>query len=196
VLFAEGAVPEAAHVVLLGRVGLVASGGTGQETVIEIFGDGTFLLVPAVVLGLPYLASGVVMAESRIMTIRAEVFRNELDAEPRFARAVVDMLAGHWRLLIEQIKDLKLRSAVERLADWVLRQSDEGGNGTVPLSEPKNVLAKRLGMSAESLSRAFAALAEAGAVTVSGRTVTLRDRQRLMDVACHRQREDTAAGLG
>lgn len=183
VLFEEGAMPDAAHVVLSGRVGLVASGGTGQDTVIEIFRAGTFLLVPAVVLDLPYLASGIVMAESRIMAMRAEVFRAELDADPRFARAVVDMLAGHCRLLIEQIKDLKLRGATERLADWLLRAREEAGSDTVTLTETKRVLARRLGMSPESFSRAIAALGERGAIAVNGRTVRVLDGPALARAA-------------
>jgi CRP-like cAMP-binding protein len=183
VLFEEGAIPDATHVVLSGRVGLVASGGTDQETVIEIFGPGTFLLVPAVVLGLPYLASAVVMAEARVMAIRADAFRAELDSDCRFARAVVDMLARHWRLLIEQIKDLKLRGATERLADWILRASEGGATETVTLAETKRVLARRLGMSPESFSRAVAALAERGAIRLSGRVVRVLDPAALAQAA-------------
>lgn len=182
VLFEEGTVPDAAHVVLTGRAALVSAAKSGQETVIEIFGPGTFLLVPAVVLGLPYLASCRLMQESRVMTIRADVFRAELDGEPRFARAVVDMLAGHWRLLIEQIKDLKSLGATERLADWLLRESTQTGD-VVALTETKRVLARRLGMSPESFSRAIAALSDQGAIAATGRTVRVNDRSRLASVA-------------
>lgn len=183
ILFEEGMMPEATHVVLTGRVGLIASGGTAHETVIEIFGPGTFLLVPAVVLGLPYLASGVVMAESRIMTIPADAFGTQLDAEARFARWVVDMLARHWRLLIEQIEDLELRGATERLADWLLRAREEPGGGAVTLTERKRVLARRLGMSPESFPRAVAALKEAGAIRMSGRRVRVLDADALCRAA-------------
>ena len=88
VLFEEGAEPEFVHLVLSGRVGLVGSGGTTQEAVIEIFGSGSLLVVPVVILSLPYLVSGVVLAESRILLIRAELFRRALDAEPAHPRHV------------------------------------------------------------------------------------------------------------
>jgi len=189
VLFEEGAEAEAAHVVLTGRVALVATAGGPHETVIEVFGPGTLLLVPAVVLGLPYLASGVVMAESRIMTIRAAAFRAELDGELRFARAVVDMLAGHWRLLIEQIKALKLQSATQRLADWLLRQHRETGADVVTLPDTKRVIARRLGMSPESFSRAVSALGDAGAIRVSGRSVRVLDAGALARAAHGAQSE-------
>ncbi len=183
VLFEEGALPDATHVVLSGRAALVSSPRNGHETVIEMFGPGTFLLVPAVVLDQPYLASCRLMQESRIMTIRAEVFRAELDSEPRFARAVVDMLAGHWRLLISQIKELKMLGTTERLADWLLREGEQGEGEVIALADTKRVLARRLGMSPESFSRAVASLGDAGAIEISGRTVRVLDRARLAALA-------------
>lgn len=171
VLFEEGAEPTTAHLVLTGRVGLVASGGTGHEAVIEIFGAGSLLVVPAVILSLPYLVSGVVLVESRIMMIPAASFRRALDDEPALARAVVDMQARHWRLLIEQIKDLKLRDAPQRLAQWLLRETEEQDGLLVQLGEPKRIIARRLGMSPESFSRAIAALELAGAIRAAGRAI-------------------------
>lgn len=179
VLFEEGAEPEFVHLVLSGRVGLVASGRTAQEAVIEIFGAGSLLVVPAVILSLPYLVSGVVLAESRILLIRADLFRQVLDDEPTLARAVVDMQAQHWRLLIEQIKDLKLRDAPQRLAQWLLRELEGQVGHLIQISEPKRVVARRLGMSPESFSRAIAALEEGGAIRVDRRSITVVRRSAL-----------------
>lgn len=179
VLFEEGAEPEFVHLVLSGQVGLAASGGTGQEAVIELFGPGSLLVVPAVILSLPYLVSGVVLAESRIMLIRAALFRRVLDEELSLARAVVDMQATHWRLLIEQIKDLKLRHAPERLAQWLLREAEAQGGALIRIDAPKRVLARRLGMSPESFSRGVAALEEAGAIRAERRQITVVGRPAL-----------------
>ncbi|TQF85695.1 cyclic nucleotide-binding domain-containing protein [Elioraea sp. Yellowstone] len=179
VLFEEGTEPEMVHLVLSGRVGLVASGGTDHEAVIETFGAGSLLVVPAVILSLPYLVSGVVLTEARIMMIPAASFRRALDDEPALARAVVDMQARHWRLLIEQIKDLKLRAAPQRLAQWLLRELGAGPGTVLQLGEPKRIIARRLGMSPESLSRAIAALEEAGAIHVEGRAITVVGRRAL-----------------
>lgn len=179
VLFEEGTDPEFVHLVLSGRVGLVASGGTAQEAVIEIFGAGSLLVLPAVILSRPYLVSGVVLAESRIMLIRAELFRRTLDDEPALARAVVDMQAQHWRLLIEQIKDLKLRHAPQRLAQWLLREAEAQGSDLIQIGEPKRVVARRLGMSPESFSRAIAALEERGAIRVERRSIVVVQRSAL-----------------
>jgi CRP/FNR family transcriptional activator FtrB len=179
VLFEEGAEPEFVHLVLSGGVELVEPGGTDHEAVIEVFGAGTLLVVPAVILSLPYFVSGVVLAEARIMLIPAASFRRALDDEPALARAVVDMQARHWRLLIEQIKDLKLRAAPQRLAQWILREAEARGSDLIQIGEPKRVVARRLGMSPESFSRAIATLEESGAIRVERRLIAVVQRSIL-----------------
>lgn len=179
VLFEEGAEPAAAHLLLSGRVGLVASSGTDHQAVIEIFGPGSLLVASAVILSLPYLVSGVVLAESRIMMIPADMFRRALDEEPTLARALVDMQARHWRLLVEQITDLKLRGAAQRLAQWLLREMEGRKVGVIQLREPKRIIARRLGMSPESFSRAIATLQEARAISAEGRLITVLRRDAL-----------------
>jgi CRP/FNR family transcriptional activator FtrB len=179
VLFEEGAEPEFVHLVLSGGVGLVEPGGTDHEAVIEVFGAGTLLVVPAVILSLPYLVSGVVLAEARIMLIPAASFRRALNDEPALARAVVDMQARHCRLLIEQIKDIKLRAAPQRLAQWILREAEARGSDLIQIGEPKRVVARRLGMSPESFSRAIATLEESGAIRVERRLIAVVQRSIL-----------------
>jgi len=168
-IFQEGEPPGFVHFILTGCVGLVARAGTAEETVIALFGEGELAVVPASVLGQPLLVSGVVVAEARILFIPSETFRAALDLEPRLCRAVVDHLSRHWRLLIGQLTDLKLRGSRERVLRY-LRLRAEGGPAVV-LREPKQLIAKLLGMSPESLSRALAALEAEGVLRVDGQRV-------------------------
>jgi CRP/FNR family transcriptional activator FtrB len=88
-------------------------------------------------------------------------------------------LAAQNQRLVEQIKDLKLRSGSQRLGRWLLGLVDEHGGGELArLDLPKGLLAQRLGMTAESLSRAFSTLRGQG-VAVQGSTVRIVDRGRL-----------------
>jgi CRP/FNR family transcriptional activator FtrB len=175
VLFEEGTPATAVHVLLSGRVALTATGGSQQQAVIETFGAGEVIVAPAAILGLPYLVSGQVTQDARILFLQAEVFRRELDDQPALARALVDMLARHWRVLIELMTELKVRDARERLARWLIRRAADQPDGTVALAEPKSVLARRLGMTPESLSRALAAFEAAGSISVARHAITVRD---------------------
>jgi CRP/FNR family transcriptional activator FtrB len=179
VLFHEGEQPEFCHVILSGRVGLFAADADQRDVVVEFFGAGDLFIAPAVILDQPYLMSARVTADSRILMIPAEGFRRALEQEPTLALACTRQLARYWRLLIEQIKELKLKSAPQRLGSYLLSAIGPGkGPASIMLGEERKVLAGRLGMTPESLSRSLAQLRAIG-VTTSGRQVSIANVERL-----------------
>lgn len=175
-VFRTGEQPSLLHLILAGRIALIGE-GAGDAAVIEAFGEGEALLTPAVMLDRPYLLTARTLIETRVAAIPAETFRAVLDREPALARAVIDQLARHWRVLIRQIKDLKLRAGAQRLASYLLAQ-DRSRGGSIYLPMERRLLAGRLGMSPEHLSRAFAQLRPHG-VASQGRSVTIVDDEAL-----------------
>lgn len=179
ILFQEGDTPEFLHVVLSGRVALGAMRADRREAVIEIFAAGEVMIAPAVVLDLPYLMSARVADTARVAMIPAAEFRRALGEEISLARAMVEILARHWRGLIGQIKELKLKSATERIGTHLLGYlASAQGPQTIRLAEDRRTLASRLGMSPESLSRALMQLRQID-VTARGRTVVIADPEKL-----------------
>ncbi|NMJ41112.1 cyclic nucleotide-binding domain-containing protein [Roseomonas sp. JC162] len=163
VLFEEGDEPDFLHVVLEGRVGLQACVAGRGRTMVELFGPGELCLAAAVVLRLPYLATAMALTEIRVLMIPAEVFRETIARSRELCHATTELLARHWRLMVDQVVDLKLRSAEDRLARFIARRVDEEtGAGVVELPEPRAAIAARLGMTPETLSRAFAELERKG----------------------------------
>lgn len=177
VLFQQGDTPEFLYILLSGRVALTGRSAEGDEAVIEFFRRGDVFIAPAVILGMPYLMSSRVLSDARVLMIPAEHFRDVLAREPALNAALVRELSRHWRLLVRQIKDLKLRTAPQRLAAYLLDLSG-GRDGTIELPVERRLLAARLGMTPESLSRAFAQLQAEGA-TCDGRRVSVADAARL-----------------
>ena len=172
VLFREGERAESVHFVLEGSIGLAASAEKPGATIVEIFREGELFVAPASMLRLPYLVSAVVLAPARVLAIPAADFRPLLDHDLALARGMNDVLARHWRVLVEQVKDLKLRSSSERLAVYLLalaRDARSGQPALVDLKEPRKSLAARLNMTPENLSRGLVGLRAHG-VTNSGRT--------------------------
>lgn len=176
-LFQQGDQPEFLYMLLSGRVALTGKSGDGNDAVIEFFRRGDAFIAPAVVLDLPYLMSTRVVADARILMIPAEHFRDLLDRDATLNAALVKELSRHWRLLVRQIKDLKLRSAPQRLAAYLLDLSS-GRGGTIELPEERRLLAGRLGITPESLSRAFAQLQGEG-VSGRGKTIVIADAEHL-----------------
>jgi len=105
----------------------------------------------------PYLMSARTMEKSRIALIPGEDVRRAFSDDREFATAIVVELAGGFRSAIRHAKDLKLRSSVERLANYLLRfDAQAGSTGSFDLPTEKRLLASLLGMTPENLSRAFA----------------------------------------
>src|SRR5262245_53457605 len=180
-LFTEGDEAEFVHVLLKGRVCLSAAGPDGESTVVEIFPEGELFVVAAAILRLPYLVTARLATDARVLMIPVEDFRLALAGEPRLAQALLEVMARHWRLLVTQIKDLKLRPAARRLAGGLVDLADsDAGPATVRLDMDRKLLAQRLGMTPESLSRAFAALRPLG-VASQGRTIRVERVEALRD---------------
>ena len=186
VLFRKGERAEFLHVVIAGSIGLGASTENPARTIVEIFRKDSMFVAPAVILQMPYLVSAVALTPSRVLTIPAVVLLPLLDHDLDLARGMVDVLAGHWRLLIEQIQQLKLRSATQRLAAYLLELSGsrQGRHPIkIELLEPHRSLAARLGMTHENFSRAFVELREHGVKKTSRNTVQIIAPGRLREFA-------------
>ncbi len=170
------------HVITDGQVEVFAAYGQ-RETTVAVLGPGQSFIVAAVVLDRIYLKSARTLAASRVLLLPAEAVRNVFASDARFARTIAEELALAYRAVVKEIKNQKLRSGLERLANWLLAYDTElGSHGDFDLPYDKKILASRLGMAPEVLSRSFAALVEYD-VEVTGRHVTLRDRQALTKLA-------------
>ena len=180
VLCRQGEKAEFLGVVVSGRVGLFGEAAQG-EALVEFFGPGDAFIIPAVILEAPYLLTARLLDEGRILMWPAPAFRAQLRATGPLAYGAALMLSGYWRTLIGQIKDLKLLSAIERLSAFLLALAPrDTGPVTVTLPGGRRLVAGRLGVTPQSLSRAFAALRPLG-VSGGGREVLIADPPRLRE---------------
>lgn len=171
-LITEGDPADFLYVVVEGCVELVANSNNREATMALLHPVSTFILA-AVMRDALYLMSARTIEKSRLLMIPSENIHAIFERDASFARAVVYELAGCYRSVIKALKDHKLRTAVERLANYLLRQHEkQGANGGLQLPTDKRMLAALLGMTPENLSRAFNTLKPYG-VMVDGRAVRL-----------------------
>lgn len=181
-LITEGDPADFLYIMVEGGVELFAS-SNGRETSIEIMRPVSTFILAAVLRDAPYLMSGRTVEASKILMVPAENVRATFARDHVFARAVVRELAARYRGVVKSLKNHKLRNAVERLANCLLRAEEEqGGHGIVQLQVDKRTLAALLGMTPENLSRAFATLKPYG-VEVSGREIRLTKIDDLRNLA-------------
>lgn len=170
--------PEFLHVVLSGAVGLFAE-GLREETLVEFFGPSDVFILPAVMLDTPYLMTARLLEESRVLFWPVASFREQVASIGALSYGAALMLSSYWRGFVGQIRDLKLLSAAERLSAMLLALSPRRpGPVTVTLPADRRLIAARLGITPQSLSRAFASLRPLG-VSGNGRAVTIADPARL-----------------
>jgi CRP/FNR family transcriptional activator FtrB len=190
VLCRQGEKPAFLHIVISGRVGLFGE-WAGDEALVEVFGPGDALIVPAVALDLPALLTARMLEEGRILMWPAPSFRDQVRSNAALAYGAMYQLCGHWRLLVGQLKDLKLLSATERLATLLLSLAPRGvGAARVMLPGSRRLVAGMLGVAPQSLSRAFAGLRPIG-ISGGGREITIVDVGRLRELAGARDLKDT-----
>ena len=94
-------------------------------------------------------------------------------------------MAQQWRLLVDQVVDLKTRDATQRAARFLLHRLP-AQRGAVDMPEPRGAIAARLGMTPESLSRALHGLEAAGLLRLQGRRVDVPDRAALQRISGRR----------
>jgi CRP/FNR family transcriptional regulator, transcriptional activator FtrB len=179
VLFEQGETPTFQYVVLTGSVHLLGKSSSGHEVLIEVVEPPDLVIPAAVVTESPYLMRARVPEPSRLLLIHAGVLRRVLLREPRLAQEVIGSLAGQFRRLVRQIKNLKLRTATERVGCYLLALSKRQATPhRAILPYEKNLIASELGITRESFSRALSALETKG-IAVEGGTIMIRDAKRL-----------------
>lgn len=179
ILFEQGEMPTFQQVVLAGSVQLLGRSSAEHEVLIEVVEPPELIIPAAVVTGAPYLMRARVAEPSRLLLIHAATFRDTVEREPLLAHAVIGSLAGQFRRLVRQVKNLKLRSAGERVGCYLLALSARQQTlHRAVLPYEKNLIASELGMTRESFSRALSALRAEG-VKVDGEIIEIGDRKRL-----------------
>lgn len=177
-LIAEGEPSDFLHVVMTGTVDMFTAWNGRETSMATVRPNSTFILA-ATIRDAPYLMSARTLEESRIALIPSADVRAAFEADANFARAIVSELASYYRSVIKSHKDLKLRTALERVANFLLRQqAQESGKAVFDLDFKKCKLASMLGMTPESFSRAIKALRAHG-VTIDRTRVMVTDQEGL-----------------
>jgi CRP-like cAMP-binding protein len=153
----------------------------GEEAVVGVFNRGKSFAEAAMFLGGRYPACAEVVSQARLLRVDGVTFRNQIRETPDLAMAMLASASFHLKHLVEQIEQIKLLSAAQRIADFLIeRCPTREGACAVDLPYEKTLIANRLGMKPESFSRALAKLKPLG-VTVNRERVDIADVRALID---------------
>lgn len=167
----------------------------GDEAVINVLAKGDSFAESAAFTGQPYLHTAEAVSDARVIRVPAAHVVKCIQSTPEFAQAMIAAMAQHMNHLVQQVEQLKAKLGVQRLAEFLVSLCPNGqdagqdncqdtGQDTgedacvVALPYDKTLIAGRLGLKPESLSRAFAKLRSVG-VHVHAAHVEVRNPDKL-----------------
>jgi CRP/FNR family transcriptional regulator, dissimilatory nitrate respiration regulator len=178
-LFQKGDVARGFYVVLGGQIKLAFPSAQGNEKVVEILGPRQSFGEAVMFMERPYPVFAEALADSLLLFIDRGAVLNLLAQDTSFARRLLAGLSQRLHSLVQDVESYSLRSSTQRVIGYLLQQCPEGidSNGEVELTLPtsKQVIASRLNLTPETLSRVFHDLAERRLIRVSGKTIVIVD---------------------
>lgn len=170
-LFAQAETPTFAQLLVSGTVELL--GVRGDAEVLVELAEPVDLVLPAAVLNRqPYLLRARVREAAQLLLIHAETFRRAVAGDHALCLAVLACQAAQFRRQVRQAKNVRLRSAEERVGCYL--RALLGGRETARLPLEKRLIASQLGMTRETFSRTLAAVARHG-LRITGEMVALHN---------------------
>lgn len=186
-LFRQGEPAQAFFVILDGWIKLYRITPAGDEAVLNVLTRGESFAEAVTFTSGRYPATACAVTPARVMVIPASHVMNCIREMPDVAIAMIASTSQHLQRMVQQIEQLMAQSATQRVAEFLASLAPNArGPCTITLPYDKSLIAGRLGLKPESLSRVFAKLRSVG-VDVRASTVVVRDMAQLCKlIACDR----------
>jgi CRP-like cAMP-binding protein len=182
-LFRQGDPATAFFIVIDGWVKLYRITISGDETVIHILTKGDSFAEAVAFTGIRFPASAEAISDARVARIPADHVVRCIRESPDIALAMIASTSQHLHHLVQQVEQLKAQSGVQRVAEFLVSLSSvDHGPCDIALPYDKVLIAARLGLKPESLSRLFAKLKTLG-VAVHDSHVAISDVAKLHKLA-------------
>lgn len=196
-LFRQGEPATSFFIIIEGWIKLFRVTPAGDEAVLNVFGKGQSFAEAVTFIGGRYPAMASAVAHARVMMISGDHVTDCIRRMPEIAIAMIASTSQHLHLMVSRIEQLTAQSGLQRVADFLVSLAAcSKGPCTIALPYDKSLIAGKLGLKPESLSRVFAKLRAVG-VEVHASEVQVRDVAMLRSlVASERIRPHREAGPG
>lgn len=183
-LFQRGDPARHWYVVLAGSVKLALQSRAGDEKIVERLGPGQSFGEALMFMEAPsFPLAAVALEPSEVLAVPNAGFVAALKESPETCFRMLADLSRRLHGLVREIEELTLASATLRLVRHVLELAGPATTGavTVTLEESKQMVASRLAIKPETLSRILRSLSDAGVLVVDGRQLHVPDVARLRE---------------
>ncbi|MDD3326175.1 MAG: Crp/Fnr family transcriptional regulator [Zoogloea sp.] len=186
-LFQRGEQPRGFFLIVWGQVKLAFTSAQGNEKVVEILGPLQSFGEAVMFLDQPYPVLGEALADTLVLHIASQAVFGQIEQDPRFARKLLAGMSIRLHTMVRDVESYALRSSTQRVIGYLLQLADTApcspaqGKAEIELPTSKQVIASRLSLTPETLSRIFHELSDVGLISVRGKHIVIHDAARLAE---------------
>ncbi len=176
-------------VVVVGKLKLSIPSASGQEKVVELVGPRQSFGEAVTVLNQPFFMNAQALEDTLLLHFDRKTVLQLCAQSTSFSQRLLVDMCERWLGLMKDVEAFSLQSAAERVVSFLLERPLESTDNGFKLELPanKNLIASRLNLKPETLSRIFSKLTCAGHIRVDGRTVHIQNPESLrkLDLVVH-----------
>ncbi|WP_159084513.1 Crp/Fnr family transcriptional regulator [Dongshaea marina] len=163
-LLMEGSRPEFICVLLSGQARIYRADENGNEAVTRMLQAGETMFENVLFDERPSAVNGQVIREAEILFIPARAVHKLLEQSQAFAKNLIQILAERTNQMMHRVEQVAIHTASYRLGAYLLgtMKQQQVIDGSFTLQFDKSMIAKYLGMTPETFSRAIANLRKQG----------------------------------
>jgi CRP-like cAMP-binding protein len=165
------------YLVRSGQVKLFRQSSKGDEKIIEIIQPGqTFAEAVMFLINRAYPVYAEALEPSQVLGFDMNTYLELLHESPKSCFGLMASMSQRLHSHVDEIDYLTQQNASFRLVYYLLQQiPDQEADRSIHLTTPKTVIASRLSIKPETLSRILTRLATQGLIEVHGNDITLSD---------------------
>jgi CRP-like cAMP-binding protein len=179
IIFHKGNLGQTMHIVESGKVRIFTLSESGQEITLNIYGSGQVFGEFSLLDGLPRSAGAVAMEKTVTLTLRREDFLRHLEACPRMAVSITQVLTARLRFTTEHAESLAFLDVYGRVAMRLLDLAGRYGTGEegieLDLRLTQAELATWVAATRESVNKVLGSFRDQGLIDIEGQKITILD---------------------
>lgn len=185
-LFVHSSVADRFFIIFNGWIKLFRETLDGAQAVIDVLTTGHFFGEASIFQEGVYPYSAEAAESSELLSLPLSLLKTEIETNPKLAMAMLSSIAQQGSKQNRELEHRTLQNAPQRIGCFILRLADQQQSGPTAVHLPydKNLVAARLGMQAETFSRALSKLKQETGININGATIEMNDISQLRDYSC------------